>query len=53
MNKRGAVDLNKSREEALRHWVKCFRDGTVDDQHYEFIAEILEVEADKLAEVNE
>ena len=51
MNKRGAVDLNKSRQEALLHWVKCFRDGTVDDQHYEFIAGILEAEADKLAKV--
>ena len=34
-------DLNERRAAALRHWERCFLDGTVDDQHAEFIAGIL------------
>lgn len=33
--------LAESRLAALRHWERCFLDGTVDDQHAEFIAGIL------------
>jgi hypothetical protein len=29
------------RAAALRHWERCFLDGTVDDEHGEFIAGIL------------
>jgi hypothetical protein len=34
-------DLKERRAAALRHWERCFLDGTVDDQHAEFIAGIL------------
>ena len=29
------------RRAALQHWENCFRNGTVDDDHAEFIAEVL------------
>jgi hypothetical protein len=32
---------NEDRRTALQHWEKCFRDGTVEDEHAEFIAEVL------------
>jgi hypothetical protein len=35
------VSLMESRAAALRHWERCFLDGTVDDEHGEFIAGIL------------
>lgn len=41
MSKLEVVDLEKRRAAALRHWERCFLDGTVDDQHGEFIAGIL------------
>lgn len=33
--------INEERRAALQHWEKCFRDGTVDDEHAEFIAGVL------------
>ena len=33
--------LAESRFNALVHWERCFRDGTVDDEHAEFIAGVL------------
>ena len=33
--------INEERRAALQHWENCFRDGTVDDEHAEFIAGIL------------
>jgi hypothetical protein len=35
------VSSRESRAAALRHWERCFLDGTVDDEHGEFIAGIL------------
>ena len=34
-------DLKEKRVAALRHWERCFLDGTVEDQHAVFIAGIL------------
>jgi hypothetical protein len=39
--KRLTLDVKERRAAALRHWERCFLDGTVDDQHAEFIAGIL------------
>lgn len=36
--------LKKSRVAALRHWEKCFRDGTVYDVHRVYIADVLAAE---------
>ena len=33
--------INEERRAALQHWENCFRNGTVDDEHAEFIAGIL------------
>jgi hypothetical protein len=35
------MQIAERRAAALRHWERCFLDGTVDDQHAEFIAGIL------------
>jgi len=34
-------NYKESRLASLQHWEKCFRDGTVDDEHSEFIAGVL------------
>jgi len=33
--------VGEDQRAALQHWEKCFRDGTVDDEHAEFIAGVL------------
>ena len=35
------MQIAESRAAALRHWERCFLDGTFDDQNAEFIAGIL------------
>ena len=40
-------NLTKSQIASLKHWEKCFRNGTVDDEHWELIADILAKEIEK------
>ena len=45
------TERSKEREErlnALRHWQKMFLDGTVHDQHAEFIADVLAEKEEQL-----
>jgi hypothetical protein len=42
--------LAEGRFNALVHWEKCFLDGTLDDEHAEFIAGVLAKAREKLRE---
>ena len=41
---------NAKRFKALVHWEKCFLDGTLEDEHAEFIAGVLAKAREKLRE---